>query len=132
MKRRMDSDEKYGGGKRSSLDTKGNNNTHLKRQLENFTSVIVVTKVTLCKKKRLVDAAVVATVIVVEAEAIATTTEVAENIRPAKLSARRSSPLQSSATFNPLQCASSGTTSRMASLIKFVPTPGFKTPRKKT
>ncbi|RYR46609.1 hypothetical protein Ahy_A07g032355 [Arachis hypogaea] len=82
IKRKMNSDEKYGGGKRSRLDIKKNDNTHLKR--------------------------------------------------PAKLPARRgSSPSTSSTTVNPLQGASLATTSRIASLMKFVPTLSFKAPRKK-
>ncbi|RYR27678.1 hypothetical protein Ahy_B01g051705 [Arachis hypogaea] len=175
-----------------------NDNTHLKRQLENFTCSYCGDKGHTkrgCKKKRLADTAAAAAV----AEAEATTKnkegvgggdptadqtcvatsdgtnqqgeggnvqpidlapivsaasdvqpvelelsqptcfeqedsqQVAGNIRPVKLpTRRRSSPPPSSVTVNPLQDASSGTTSRMASLMKFVPTPGFKAPRKKT
>ncbi|RYR56420.1 hypothetical protein Ahy_A05g022128 [Arachis hypogaea] len=203
MKRRMDSDEKHGGGKRLRVDTKNNDNTHLKRQLGKFTCSYCGDKGHTkrgYKKKRLADAAAAAAAAaaaVAEAEAatknkegegggdptadqtcVATSDgtnqqgeggnvqpidlapivtaasdvqqveldlsqptcfeqedsqQVAENIRPTKLPARRkSSPPPSSVTVNPLQGASSGTTSRMASLMKFVPTPGFKTPRKKT
>ncbi|RYR60209.1 hypothetical protein Ahy_A04g017277 [Arachis hypogaea] len=137
MKRRMDSDEKHGGGKRLRVDTKNNDNTHLKRQLGKFT----------CSEGGNVQPIDLAPIVTaasdvqqVELDLSQPTCfeqedsqQVAENIRPTKLPARRkSSPPPSSVTVNPLQGASSGTTSRMASLMKFVPTPGFKTPRKKT
>ncbi|XP_015966742.1 uncharacterized protein LOC107490475 [Arachis duranensis] len=63
MKRRMDSDEKHGGGKRSRIDIKNNDNTHLKRQLGKFTCSYCGDKGHTkrgCKKKRLADAAVAA------------------------------------------------------------------------
>ncbi|XP_057733839.1 uncharacterized protein LOC130949016 [Arachis stenosperma] len=176
MKRRMDSDKKHGGGKRLRVDTKNNDNTHLKRQLGKFTCSYCGDKGHTkrgYKKKRLADAAAAAAAAaaaVAEAEAATKNKEgegggdpiadqtcvatsdgtnqqgegenvqpidlapivtaasdvqqveldlslnlpVAENIRPTKLPARRrSSPSPSSVTVNPLQGASSGTTSRM-------------------
>ncbi|XP_057747864.1 uncharacterized protein LOC130967058 [Arachis stenosperma] len=53
--------------------------------------------------------------------------------RPSKLQTRRrsSTPPSGSITVDPLQGASSATSSRLANFLKFVPTPGFKPPRKK-
>ncbi|XP_020975852.1 uncharacterized protein LOC110270709 [Arachis ipaensis] len=52
--------------------------------------------------------------------------------RPSKLSPRRrSSPLATSVPVNPMQGASSGTATRLVNYMKFIPTPGFKAPRKK-
>ncbi|XP_020979353.1 uncharacterized protein LOC110271966 [Arachis ipaensis] len=52
--------------------------------------------------------------------------------RPSKLSPRRrSSPLATSVPVNSMQGASSGTTTRLVNYMKFIPTPGFKAPRKK-
>ncbi|RYR18202.1 hypothetical protein Ahy_B03g062828 [Arachis hypogaea] len=52
--------------------------------------------------------------------------------RPSKLSPRRrSSPLATSVPVNPMQGASSGTVTRLVNYMKFIPTPGFKAPRKK-
>ncbi|RYR07974.1 hypothetical protein Ahy_B05g075480 [Arachis hypogaea] len=53
--------------------------------------------------------------------------------RPSKLQTRRrsSTPPSGSITMDPLQGASSATSSRLANFLKFVPTPGFKPPRKK-
>ncbi|RYR24996.1 hypothetical protein Ahy_B02g058621 [Arachis hypogaea] len=53
-------------------------------------------------------------------------------IRPAKLPARRRSPPTTSSTaLDPMKGASSATASRFTNFLKFVPTPGFKHPRKK-
>ncbi|RYR18942.1 hypothetical protein Ahy_B03g063563 [Arachis hypogaea] len=52
--------------------------------------------------------------------------------RPSKLPPRRRFSPQ--ATFDPvnsMQGASSGTTTRLVNFMKFLPTPRFKTPRKK-
>ncbi|RYR28696.1 hypothetical protein Ahy_B01g052852 [Arachis hypogaea] len=52
--------------------------------------------------------------------------------RPSKLSPRRRSSLPpTSPTVNPLQGASSATATKFSNLMKFIPTPGFKPPRKK-
>ncbi|RYR29737.1 uncharacterized protein [Arachis hypogaea] len=52
--------------------------------------------------------------------------------RPSKLSPRRRSSLSgTSPTVNPLQSASSTTATKFANVMKFIPTPGFKPPRKK-
>ncbi|RYR58065.1 hypothetical protein Ahy_A05g023746 [Arachis hypogaea] len=52
--------------------------------------------------------------------------------RPSKLQTRRkSSPPSGLVTMDPLQGASSATSFRLANFLKFVPTPGFKPPRKK-
>ncbi|RYR10735.1 hypothetical protein Ahy_B05g079213 [Arachis hypogaea] len=52
--------------------------------------------------------------------------------RPSKLSPRRKSSLPgTSPTVNPLQGASSATATKFANVMKFIPTPGFKPPRKK-
>ncbi|RYQ82811.1 hypothetical protein Ahy_B10g101379 [Arachis hypogaea] len=53
--------------------------------------------------------------------------------RPSKLQTRRrsSTPPSGSITMDPLQGASSATSFRLANFLKFVPTPGFKPPRKK-
>ncbi|RYR73728.1 hypothetical protein Ahy_A02g008213 isoform A [Arachis hypogaea] len=52
--------------------------------------------------------------------------------RPSKLPPRRiSSPLVTSGPVNLMQGASSGTTTRLANYMKFIPTSGFKAPRKK-
>ncbi|RYQ94178.1 hypothetical protein Ahy_B08g089060 [Arachis hypogaea] len=53
--------------------------------------------------------------------------------RPAKLQTRRrsSTPPSGSVTMDLLQGASSATSFRLANFLKFVPTPGFKPPRKK-
>ncbi|RYQ92466.1 hypothetical protein Ahy_B09g098700 [Arachis hypogaea] len=53
--------------------------------------------------------------------------------RPSKLQTRRrsSTPPSGSITVDPLQGASSATSSRLANFLKFVPTPDFKPPRKK-
>ncbi|RYR17165.1 hypothetical protein Ahy_B03g061949 isoform C [Arachis hypogaea] len=76
MKRRMDSDEKHGGGKRLRVDTKNNDNTHLKRQLGKFTCSYCGDKGHTkrgCKKKRLADAAAAAAAAAAVAEAEAAT-----------------------------------------------------------
>ncbi|RYR38599.1 hypothetical protein Ahy_A09g043669 [Arachis hypogaea] len=41
------------------------------------------------------------------------------------------SPTSAHAPVNPMQGASSGTVARLGSILKFIPTPGFKAPRKK-
>ncbi|RYR22271.1 hypothetical protein Ahy_B03g067558 [Arachis hypogaea] len=52
--------------------------------------------------------------------------------RPSTLSPRRrSSPLATSVPVNSMQGASSGTATRLVNYMKFIPTPGFKAPRKK-
>ncbi|RYR48647.1 hypothetical protein Ahy_A07g034701 [Arachis hypogaea] len=52
--------------------------------------------------------------------------------RPAKLPARRRSPPTTPSTaLDPMKGASSATASRFTNFLKFVPTPGFKHPRKK-
>ncbi|RYR59095.1 hypothetical protein Ahy_A05g024937 [Arachis hypogaea] len=52
--------------------------------------------------------------------------------KPSKLSPRRRSSNKPTApTVNPLQGASSATSSKFANLMQFIPTPGFKLPRKK-
>ncbi|RYR51288.1 hypothetical protein Ahy_A06g026313 [Arachis hypogaea] len=52
--------------------------------------------------------------------------------RPGKLPLRRRSPPPTgSASFNPMEGASEATATRLANFLKFVPTPGFKPPRKK-
>ncbi|RYR23520.1 hypothetical protein Ahy_B03g068730 [Arachis hypogaea] len=52
--------------------------------------------------------------------------------RPSKLSPRRRfSMLPTAPTVNPLQGASSATSSKFTNLMQFIPTPGFKPPRKK-
>ncbi|RYR42414.1 hypothetical protein Ahy_A08g038889 [Arachis hypogaea] len=52
--------------------------------------------------------------------------------RPSKLSPRRRSSNQpTTPTVNPLQGASSATSSKFANLMQFIPTPGFRPPRKK-
>ncbi|RYR36783.1 hypothetical protein Ahy_A09g041741 [Arachis hypogaea] len=52
--------------------------------------------------------------------------------RPSKLSPRRRSSLPpTTPTVNPLQGASSATSSKFANLMQFIPMPGFKPPRKK-
>ncbi|RYR25311.1 hypothetical protein Ahy_B02g059002 [Arachis hypogaea] len=52
--------------------------------------------------------------------------------RPSKLSPKkRSSPLAISGLVNPMQGASSGTATRLANYMKFIPTPEFKALRKK-
>ncbi|RYR52823.1 hypothetical protein Ahy_A06g027693 [Arachis hypogaea] len=52
--------------------------------------------------------------------------------RPSKLSPRRRSSNQPTVpTVNPLQGASSATSSKFANLMQFIPTPGFRPPRKK-
>ncbi|XP_020972731.1 uncharacterized protein LOC110269311 [Arachis ipaensis] len=52
--------------------------------------------------------------------------------RPSKLSPRRRSSNQPTApTVNPLQGASSVTSSKFVNLLQFIPTPGFRPPRKK-
>ncbi|RYR72020.1 hypothetical protein Ahy_A02g006223 [Arachis hypogaea] len=52
--------------------------------------------------------------------------------RPGKLPLRRRSPPPTgSASFNPMEGASEATAARLANFLKFVPTPGFKPPRKK-
>ncbi|QHN76635.1 uncharacterized protein DS421_19g645610 [Arachis hypogaea] len=52
--------------------------------------------------------------------------------RPSKLSPRRrSSPLATSGPMNSMQGSSSGTTTRLTNYMKFIPTAGFKAPRKK-
>ncbi|RYR08386.1 hypothetical protein Ahy_B05g076050 [Arachis hypogaea] len=52
--------------------------------------------------------------------------------RPGKLPLRRRSPTPiSSASLNPMEGATVATAARLANFLKFVPTPGFKPPRKK-
>ncbi|RYR04781.1 hypothetical protein Ahy_B06g084557 [Arachis hypogaea] len=52
--------------------------------------------------------------------------------RPDKLpTKRRNSPLPVTASVDPMQGASAATSFRLANFLKFVPTPGFKPPRKK-
>ncbi|RYQ96738.1 hypothetical protein Ahy_B08g092601 [Arachis hypogaea] len=54
--------------------------------------------------------------------------------RPDKLPPKRkssNSPTSAHAPVNPIQGASSGTAARLGSILKFIPTPGFKAPRKK-
>ncbi|RYR10979.1 hypothetical protein Ahy_B05g079470 [Arachis hypogaea] len=52
--------------------------------------------------------------------------------RPDKLlTKRRNSPTPVIASVNPMQGASAATSSRLANFLKFVPTPGFKPPKKK-
>ncbi|RYQ83205.1 hypothetical protein Ahy_B10g101846 [Arachis hypogaea] len=52
--------------------------------------------------------------------------------RPSKLSPRRRSSLPpTSPTVNPLQGTSSATATKFSNSMKFIPTPGFKPPRKK-
>ncbi|XP_057740558.1 uncharacterized protein LOC130957732 [Arachis stenosperma] len=56
------------------------------------------------------------------------------NSRPDKLPPKRKSsisPTSANAPINPMQGASSGTATRLGSILKFIPTPGFKAPRKK-
>ncbi|RYR30611.1 hypothetical protein Ahy_B01g055358 [Arachis hypogaea] len=56
------------------------------------------------------------------------------NSRPDKLPPKRKSsisPTSVNAPINPMQGASSGTATRLGSILKFIPTPGFKAPRKK-
>ncbi|RYQ87493.1 hypothetical protein Ahy_B09g095011 [Arachis hypogaea] len=52
--------------------------------------------------------------------------------RPGKLPLRRRSPTPTgSASFNPMEGASEATAARLANFLKFVPTTGFKPPKKK-
>ncbi|RYR02730.1 hypothetical protein Ahy_B06g081541 [Arachis hypogaea] len=54
--------------------------------------------------------------------------------RPDKLPPKRKSsvsPTSAHEPVNPMQGASSGTAARLGSILKFIPTPGFKAPRKK-
>ncbi|RYQ82832.1 hypothetical protein Ahy_B10g101400 [Arachis hypogaea] len=53
--------------------------------------------------------------------------------RPSKLQTKKrsSTPPSGSVTMDPLQGASSATSSRLVNFLKIVPTPGFKPPRKK-
>ncbi|RYR62423.1 hypothetical protein Ahy_A04g019984 [Arachis hypogaea] len=52
--------------------------------------------------------------------------------RPDKLpTKRRNSPPPVTASIDPMQGASAATSSRLANFLKFIPTPGFKPPRKK-
>ncbi|RYR76970.1 hypothetical protein Ahy_A01g001463 isoform B [Arachis hypogaea] len=52
--------------------------------------------------------------------------------RPSKLSPRRrSSPLATSVPVNFMQGVNSGTATKLVNYMKFIPTPGFKAPRKK-
>ncbi|RYR79801.1 hypothetical protein Ahy_A01g004607 [Arachis hypogaea] len=56
------------------------------------------------------------------------------NSRPDKLPPKRKSsisPTSANAPINPMQGASSGTATRLGSILKFIPTSGFKAPRKK-
>ncbi|RYQ83617.1 hypothetical protein Ahy_B10g102374 [Arachis hypogaea] len=140
MKRRMNADEKDGGrSKKSKADPKpqSNNgdNVHLKRQLVPFTCSFCGDKGHIkrgCKKKRACDAAA-ATAVAVEADKKKKNEGGDHGIkRPSKLSPRkRSSPLATSVPVNPMQGASSGTTTKFVNYMKFIPTPGFKAPRKK-
>ncbi|QHO57116.1 uncharacterized protein DS421_3g79530 [Arachis hypogaea] len=65
------------------------------------------------------------------------TSLVQHNARPPKLTTKRmvsqpsSTPPATNVLVDPIQGASSGTATRLASFMKFVPTPGFKPPRKK-
>ncbi|RYR32407.1 hypothetical protein Ahy_A10g046981 [Arachis hypogaea] len=65
------------------------------------------------------------------------TSLVQHNARPPKLTTKRmvsqpsSTPPATNVPVDPMQGASSGTATRLASFMKFVPTPGFKPPRKK-
>ncbi|XP_072075044.1 uncharacterized protein [Arachis hypogaea] len=55
--------------------------------------------------------------------------------RPDKLPPKRkssNSPTSAHAPVNPMQGASSGTAARLGSILKFIPTMGFKAPRKKS
>ncbi|RYR32878.1 hypothetical protein Ahy_A10g047403 [Arachis hypogaea] len=53
--------------------------------------------------------------------------------RPDKLlTKRRNSPSPVTASVDPMQGASAATSFRLANFLKFIPTPGFKPPRKKT
>ncbi|RYR62678.1 hypothetical protein Ahy_A04g020398 isoform B [Arachis hypogaea] len=171
MKRRMDADEKGGGGsKKSKADLKAQSNigdnVHLKRQLGPFTCSFCGDKGHTkrgCKKKRVCDAAAVAAAAAeankkkknegatskigqatsdaqpVEIDISQPTASDVEDSqkdhgikRPSKLSPRRrSSPLATSVPVNPMQGASSGTASKLVNYMKFIPTPGFKAPRKK-
>ncbi|RYR34663.1 hypothetical protein Ahy_A10g049646 [Arachis hypogaea] len=55
-----------------------------------------------------------------------------QTTRPDKLpTKRKNSPSPVSASLDPMQGASAATSSRLANFLKFVPTPGFKPPRKK-
>ncbi|RYR18010.1 hypothetical protein Ahy_B03g062650 [Arachis hypogaea] len=113
MKRRMDADEKSGfGTKKSKVDPKLSGNTadgvHLKRQLDlgSNPQEIELTQPFASEQEDLK--------------------------RPSKQSPRRRSSNQPTApTVNPLQGASSATSSKFANLMQFIPTPGFKLPRKK-
>nr|XP_025641449.1 uncharacterized protein LOC112736282 isoform X1 [Arachis hypogaea] len=131
---------------------------HLKRQLGAFTCSYCGDKGHTkrgCKKKRDADAATAAAAAAAAAEA----TEKKKNDevhplpehpvqqpqddsgqadldpgpkRPSKLSPRRRfSMLPTAPTVNPLQGASSATSSKFTNLMQFIPTPGFKPPRKK-
>ncbi|RYR53247.1 hypothetical protein Ahy_A06g028263 [Arachis hypogaea] len=175
MKRRMDADEKGGGGsKKSKADLKPQSNIGDNVHLKSFCGDKRHTKRG-CKKKRVCDAAAAAAA----AEAnkkkkneggapaseqqlqqpqatseIGQATSDAQPVeidisqptafdvedsqkdhgikKPSKLSPRRrSSPLATSIPVNPMQGASSGTASKLVNYMKFIPTPGFKAPRKK-
>ncbi|RYR54986.1 hypothetical protein Ahy_A06g030242 [Arachis hypogaea] len=119
MKRRMDADEKGGGGsKKSKANPKSQSNNG-----DNSTEIGQATS----------DAEPV------EIDISQPTASDVENSqkdhgikRPSKLSPRRrSSPLATSIPVNPMQGASSGNATRFFNYIKFIPTSGFKAPRKK-
>ncbi|RYR10831.1 hypothetical protein Ahy_B05g079308 [Arachis hypogaea] len=125
MKRRMDADEKSASGtKKPKVDPKLSGNTadgvHLKRQLD------VSGQADLGSNPQEIELT----------QPSASEQEDSEKDpapkRPSKLSPRRRSSNQPTApTVNPLQGASSVTSSKFANLLQFIPTPGFRPPRKK-
>ncbi|RYQ97473.1 hypothetical protein Ahy_B08g093516 [Arachis hypogaea] len=125
MKRRMDADEKSASGtKKPKVDPKLSGNTadgvHLKRQLD------VSGQADLGSNPQEIELT----------QPSASEQEDSEKDpapkRPSKLSPRRRSSNQPTApTVNPLQGASSATSSKFANLMQFIPTPGFRPPRKK-